>query len=228
MKHYFLISFICLALSFQGFTQNTGETELGSWYMYSGSHKLSKKWNLKSLMQVRTYETASDFNIFFAMAGGSYRLNKNLSTSVNYGFVKWDRTFQENDNPDTIEHRINESVGLSSKSGDFAFLNRVGLDHRFIDNTYNFETQHRIRYKFNVKHPITKTLYASVFDEVFYNLDQFHFQQNRLYGALGIKIAENYNFELGYMKWSFRTKSFNRLQIGISIRTDWTKKEARS
>ncbi|NNL15722.1 MAG: DUF2490 domain-containing protein [Flavobacteriaceae bacterium] len=228
MKNYLLISIIILGISFQGLSQNNGETELGSWYMYSGSHKLSNKWNLKSLMQVRTYETTSDFNIFFAMAGGSYRFNKNLSTSINYGFAKWDRSFLENDNPDTIEHRINESLGLSSRSGDFAFLNRIGLDHRFIDNFYNYETQHRIRYKLNVKHPISKTLYVSVFDEVFYNLDQFQFQQNRLYGALGIRIVENYNFELGYMKWSFKTRSYNRLQIGISIRTDWSKKEARS
>lgn len=228
MKNYFLLTLVCLSISFQGFTQNTGETELGSWYMYSGSHELSDKWKLKSLMQIRTYETISEFNIFFAMAGGSYRLNKNLSTSINYGYMKWDRSFEENDNPDTIEHRINESLGISSRSGDFSFLNRIGLDHRFIDNFYNFETQHRIRYKLNVKHPIGKNLYAKVFDEVFYNLNQFRFQQNRLCGALGIRIAENYNFELGYMKWSFKTRSYDRLQIGISVKTDWRKKESRS
>ena len=228
MNKYILLLFLCLCFSNTGFSQNNGETQLGSWYKYSGSHKLSDKWKLKSLMQLRTYETASQFNIFFAMAGGSYRLNKNLSTCIHYGFIKWDRTFQEDKNPDTIEHRINESVDLFSKSGDFMFLNRIGIDHRFIDNISNFETQHRIRYKFNIKHTLSKTLYATVFDEVFYNLEQFQFQQNRLCGALGISVADNYNFELGYMKWSFKTRSYNRLQIGISIKTDWTKKEAKS
>ena len=150
MKTYFLLTLICLGLSIEGFTQNNGENELGSWYKYSGSHKLSDNWKLKSLMQLRTYETASDFNIFFAMAGGSYKLTKNISTSINYGFVKWDRTFQEDDNPDTIEHRINESVDLLSQSGDFVFFNRIGLDHRFINNMSSYETQHRIRYKFNI------------------------------------------------------------------------------
>ena len=228
MKNYLLTAIVTLFIICNTFSQDTGEDKLGAWYMYSGSHKISDKWNLKSLMQLRTYESVSDFNMFFAMAGGSYKINKNLSGSLNYGFLKWDRSFEDTDNPDTIEHRINESLSLSNKASNFSFLNRLALDHRFIDNKSSYETQHRIRYKLGVKHPINKIFYISVYDEVFYNLDQFKFQQNRLYGALGVKLMKNFNLEFGYMKWSFKTRSFDRLQIGLSIKTDWTKNEVKS
>ena len=45
--------------------QETGEDKLGSWYMYSGSHKISNKISLKSAVQIRTYEPISNFNILF-------------------------------------------------------------------------------------------------------------------------------------------------------------------
>jgi len=228
VKNYLLTTIICFLFTFNCFTQETGEDKLGAWYMYSGTHKISEKLNLKSMIQVRTYETVSDFNIFFALAGGSYHVNNNLSANLNYGFLRWDRSFEDTDNPDTIEHRINESLSLSNKSGKFSFVNRLGLDHRFIDNKSSYETQHRVRYKFNLKHPISNGLYVSVFDEIFYNLERFKFQQNRLYGALGINLTNTCKFELGYMKWSFKSISFDRLQLGLSIKTDWRKKDSKS
>ena len=228
MKYKLFVFAISLLFFYKANSQETGENELGAWYMYSGTHQISENWSLKSVLQLRTYETTKNFNFLFFQGGGNYTLNKNISAGLNYGFLLWDRNFEDNDNPNTIEHRINEQIYLKNKSGKFSLTNRLSLDHRFIDNKTSYETQHRIRYRFHVKHPINKTLFISVFDEIMYNLDGFKFQQNRLYGAMGFKLSNNVNLELGYLKWSFKSRAFDRLQIGISIKTDWRKNETRS
>ena len=219
------ILFCALLLSFYNtIAQETGEKEVGAWYMYAGTHQVSEKWSIKTVMQLRTYEVTNNFNFLFFQGGGNYSLNKNISAGLNYGFLVWDRSFGDNDNPNTIEHRINEQIYLKNKSGKFSLVNRLSFDHRFIDNKSSYETQHRIRYRFHVKHPINETLFISVFDEIMYNLDGFKFQQNRLYGAMGFKLSDNINLELGYLKWSFKSRAFDRLQIGVSVKTDWRKK----
>ena len=204
--------------------QETGEDKLGSWYMYSGSHKISNKISLKSAVQIRTYEPISNFNIFFLSAGASYSINKNLSAGFNYAYQNWDRSFESNDDPNTNEHRFVETISLKSLVGKSSLSNRLRLENRFIDNSSSEETQHRLRYRFQAKFLLNKKLFLNFYDELFYNLKGFKFQQNRLYGALGIKAADNYSFQLGYMKHSFKTRAFDRLQFGIAIKTDWRKK----
>ncbi len=204
--------------------QETGEDNLGVWYMYSGSHKISNKISLKSTVQVRTYEPISNFNIFFLSTGASYSIDNNLSAGFNYAYQNWDKSFESNDNPNTNEHRFIEQISLKSLVGKTSLDNRLRLENRFMDNSSSKETQHRLRYRFQATFPLSKKLFLNFYDELFYNLKAFKFQQNRLYGALGIKAAENYSFQLGYMKHSFKTTAFDRLQIGMSIKTDWRKK----
>ncbi len=228
MKNYLITTIACLLITCNAFTQNTGESELGAWYMYSGSHKISENWSLKSIVQLRTYEVTQNFNFLFLQGGANYKLTDNLSAGINYGYLYWDRSFEDNDNPNTTEHRINEQIYLKHTAGKFSLIQRLSFDHRWIDNKTSYESQSRIRYRFHVKHPVNNTLFVSVFDEIMYNIDGFEFQQNRLYGAMGIKLSNNANLELGYLKWSFKTRSFDRLQIGISIKTDWRKKDSKS
>lgn len=208
--------------------QETGEDNLGVWYMYSGSHKISNKISLKSAVQVRTYEPISNFNIFFLSTGASYSIDNKLSAGFNYAYQNWDKSFESNDNPNTNEHRFIEEISLKSLVGKTSLDNRLRLENRFIDNGSSKETQHRLRYRFQATFLLSKKLFLNFYDELFYNLKGFKFQQNRLFGALGIKAAENYSFQLGYMKHSFKTTAFDRLQIGISIKTDWRKKNKKS
>ncbi len=204
--------------------QETGEDNLGSWYMYSGSHKISNKISLNSAVQIRTYEPISNFNIFFLSTGASYSINKNLSAAFNYAYQNWDKSFESNDVPNTNEHRIVETISLKNLVGKTSLSNRLRLENRFIDNNSSRETQHRLRYRFLANFPLNKKLFLNFYNELFYNLKGFKFQQNRLYGALGIKATDNYSFQLGYMKHSFKTRAFDRLQFGIAIKTDWRKK----
>ena len=77
----------------------------------------------------------------------------------------------------------------------------------------------------SVKLPISKNkdfpIFISLYDEIFLNLSNNPFDQNRLYGALGYQINYNTNIQLGYLKHhnavSTRIQNLNRLQIAVFL-----------
>ena len=73
--------------------------------------------------------------------------------------------------------------------------------------------------------PLSDTFFINVYDEIFLNLQNELFNQNRLYTAVGVKINKNSKVQLGYLKNNFSNASFDRLQLGISINTDFRKKK---
>lgn len=201
----------------------TGEEKLGTWYSINGSYKLSDRFSLKSDVEIRTYEAIENFNVVFLSLGASYKLKKNISAGGNYVYLILDNSFVDTDNPNTTEHRFNEQIGMTHTLNNFTLKQRLRVEHRFMDNTYDYEQQHRIRYRFLVKYPISNVVGFSISDELFYNLDQVVFQQNRLIGKLNLKLLKKQSVYIGFMKQHFTKISFNRLLLGLSIKTDWRK-----
>ena len=79
----------------------------------------------------------------------------------------------------------------------------------------------------SVRLPISKKkdfpIFISLYDEIFLNLSNNPFDQNRLYGALGYQINYNTNIQLGYLKHrnavSTGIQNLNRLQIAVFLNT---------
>jgi len=65
--------------------------------------------------------------------------------------------------------------------------------------------------------------FLNVYDEVFINLQEPIFGQNRLYGAIGYTIKDNFSIQLGYLKNHFTGRNFDRLQLGVIYNTDFRK-----
>ena len=70
-----------------------------------------------------------------------------------------------------------------------------------------------------------KTLFISIYDEIHFNLNEFDFQQNRVYAGLGGKLNKNINVLLGYARHSFKIKSFNRLSLQVNLKYDFRKEK---
>jgi len=214
----FLISGISVA-------QNTGENEWGAWYMYFGTNKISEKLSIHSEAQFRFYETTNNFNQLLLRTGLNYHINTDAIVTLGYGFISTDGTFEEF--PEEInskENRIFQQLILKNKVGEFRFEHRYRLEQRFIDFGETTDTQHRARYRLQVTLPLTNTFFVNVYDEVFLNLQDQVFGQNRLYAALGIHITENSSVQIGYLKNHFNSANFDRIQVGIFFNPDLSKK----
>jgi hypothetical protein len=217
---------LCFAilLSTIGLAQNTGEDEWGAWYMYFGTNKISEKLSIHSEAQLRLYETTANFNQLLLRTGLNYHINPEAIVTLGYGYIATDGTFEEFPNEiDSKENRIFQQLILKNKVGEFLFEHRYRLEQRFIDFGETTDTQHRARYRLQVTLPLTNTFFVNVYDEVFLNLQDEIFGQNRLYAAIGVRITENSSLQLGYLKNHFNRANFDRIQVGFFFNPDLSK-----
>ena len=201
--------------------QRPGEDDLGAWYMYFGTNKVSERFSIHTEAQFRYYETTSNFNQLLLRTGVNYHINPDAIATVGYGFINTDNTFGDFAfETDTNEHRIFEQFILKNKVWEFLFEHRYRLEQRFLDMGNGNVTKHRARYRFQVTLPLTDTFYFNFYDELFINLQDELFGQNRLYGALGANITENTSIQVGYMRNQFTNAVYDRLQVALFYNPD--------
>ena len=231
-----IITILTLMLTIGASAQETGEDTFGAWYMYFGTNKISDKLSIHTEAQFRYYETTGNFNQLLLRTGLNYHINENAIATLGYGYIDTDPTFEEIplqdasfDGNEILEHRIFEQLILKNKLWEFLIEHRYRLEQRFIDNksfrNNGKDTQHRARYRIQATLPLTDTFFLNFYDEIFINLQDNAFGQNRLYAALGIHITENSSVQLGYLKNHFNSGNFDRIQIGVFFNPDLRKKK---
>ncbi|WP_324026538.1 DUF2490 domain-containing protein [Maribacter sp. BPC-D8] len=210
---------------------STGEDDFGSWFMYFGTNKIADKWSIHTEAQFRYYEMASNFNQLLLRTGINYHINPDAIATLGYGFIETDPTFSEFDviggdalikNNSISEHRIFEQFILKNKVWEFNFEHRYRLEQRFVQNnaTGISNTLHRARYRIQMTLPLTDIFFLNFYDEIFINLQNDAFGQNRAYAALGVNVTEDLSMQVGYLKNHFSETNYDRLQIGVFYNTD--------
>ncbi len=209
--------------------QDTGEDKLGSWHMYFGTNRISEKLSIHTEAQLRYYEQAKNFNQLLLRTGLNYHINPDAIATIGYGYIETDPTFEESPKEANLsEHRIFEQFILKNKVWEFLFEHRYRLEQRFISQTNILSdpetdlsrTEHRARYRLQVTLPLTDIFFLNFYDEIFINLQNNAFDQNRLYAAMGVNVTENLSVQAGYLKNHFRTRDYDRLQVGVFYNPD--------
>lgn len=206
--------------------QDNGEDELGAWYMYFGTNRVSERWSIHSEAQFRFYDLASNFNQLLLRTGANYHISDRAIATLGYAYIWTDPTFE--DGPALLdriaEHRIFQQFLLYNQVGRFRFEHRYRLEQRFLDFDGPTDTQHRARYRLQVTYPLGDTYFLNAYDEVFINLQEPLFGQNRLYVALGARLSPALSLQAGYLLNSFTGADYHRLQLGVFFNPDLRKK----
>ncbi|WP_373519290.1 DUF2490 domain-containing protein [Pricia sp.] len=216
-----LFTFILLSSTIL-YAQETGENELGSWHMYFGTNTVSEELSLHTEAQLRYFENGKNFNQLLLRTGLNYHIDSNAIATLGYGYIATDDTFEKfSGEKNSLEHRIFEQFILKNEVGKLKFEHRYRLEQRFLDFGDRTDTQHRARYRLQVTLPLSKIFFLNFYDEIFVNLQNEVFGQNRLYAALGANITGNLSVQVGYLKNHFPTAHFDRLQIGVFYNPDF-------
>jgi len=233
-----VVYFLCLFHSLSLTAQETGVGDWGIWYMYFGTNKVAEKWSIHTEAQFRYYDTSGNFNQLLLRTGANYHINPNAIATLGYGYIDTDPSFMDEPIQDgsfagnqILEHRIFEQFILKNKVWEFLFEHRYRFEQRFLFNkglsTSSNElrdTQHRARYRLQMTLPLTDTFFLNFYDEVFLNLQDSVFGQNRLYAAIGVHLTTNSSIQFGYLKNHFPTANFDRFQVGFFFNPDLRKK----
>ncbi len=220
------ILFLAFCVSTNVMAQETGEDDFGFWGMYFGTNRVSDKFSIHTEAQFRFYEVGSNFNQLLLRTGVNYDISEKAMVTLGYGYISTDPTFTEPPGEENIvENRIYQQFVLRNSVGKFKFSHRYRIEQRFIDNPLTGKvTEHRARYFLRVTYPLGPLWFLTAYDEIFINLQEPLFGQNRLYGAVGYKASKNVSVQLGYLKNHFTGRNFDRLQLAIFWNTDLRKK----
>ncbi|MCS4300828.1 MULTISPECIES: DUF2490 domain-containing protein [unclassified Chryseobacterium] len=201
------------------------KSDLGAWYMYFGNNKISKKLNWHNEVQYRNFDAVGDLEQLLIRTGIGYDLTENNNNVLlGYGFIL-SQPYVNGDKKENIEHRIFQQYITKQKFGRFNLQHRYRLEERFLEDDFRM----RFRYMLGFNIPITqkemlpKTLYASVYNEIFLHFNSPVFDRNRVYGALGYVINKNMRIEAGYMNQIQENRNRGQIQIGFYNNIPFTK-----
>jgi len=200
------------------------EENLGSWWMYFGTHRFSEKYSLHYETQLRNYEIVSNFYQLLPRVGLNYHIDKNTSITAGYAWIPTQTSMGEGFDGDLVtENRIWQQFILKNKVGNINFRHRYRLEQRWIKLGEETKYKNRARYMLSLRLPISKNedspLFISLYDEIFLNISDTPFDQNRLFAALGYQINKQMNFQLGYLRHRSGGLDLNRIQLAVFLNT---------
>ena len=207
-------------LLFSSILSSQSKDEWGSWIMLYGDNEISKNLDIVTEFRLHHYEIFDVLDNQFYKIGLGYRITPEVS--VGAGYVH--HYSETRTSISTSENRPYEEIGLKRKIKKLSISNRYRLEHRWINNDGVTDFINRMRYRLQVTHPLGANFYIKVFDEVFLNLEQTIFNQNRLHGGIGYTFSPDFKVELGYVKNHFNTHMDDILRIGILFKTHLRKK----
>lgn len=216
--------FICFFYTIN-FTAQTAEDNLGSWWMYFGTHHLNDKYSIHYETQMRHYEVGDNFFQLLPRVGLNYKIDDNSMVTAGYAWIPTQPILGEGFDGDLVtENRIWQQFILRNKIKNIKFRHRYRLEQRWIKNPDNStKYRDRARYMLSVKIPLSKKedfpLFVFLYDEVFLHIDNSPLNQNRLYGAIGYQVNKNMNIQAGYLRHRNESQHLSRLQLAVFLNT---------
>ena len=219
---FYLICIVFISNNVKG--QNLEENELGNWLMYFGTHKISEKYSLHYETQLRNYEVISNFNQLLPRVGLNYHIDESSIVTAGYAFIPTQNEFDKGWGKEMVtENRIWEQFILRNSINRVKIRHRYRLEQRWVKAGDITTYKNRARYMLSVKLPISKNeespLFISLYDEIFLNISDNPFDQNRLFAALGYQVNKQMNIQLGYLRHRYGSIDLNRLQLALFLNT---------
>ena len=231
MKKTTFILIFSLLFTNTNFSQSNSilpDDYLGNWLMYFGTHHLNDKYSIHYETQLRNYELTNNFFQLLPRVGLNYKIDDNSMVTAGYAFIPTQTDFDEGwGNNMVTENRVWEQFILRNSIGSIKIRHRYRLEQRWVKNGNNTSYKNRARYMLSLKIPLSKKedfpLFLSVYDEIFINISDEPFNQNRLYTALGYQFNTKANVQLGYLKHHNTAagiiQNLNRLQLAVFLNT---------
>ena len=221
MNKVILLTVLLFWIALRSWGQNTSENYWGSWIMLYGTNKISNDFDVITEFRLHDYKVFKDLDNQFVRIGLNYRIDHGLAVTAGY-IHQYTETKSD---LSVSENRVYEEITLKNKFRNLSIAHRYRIEHRWINTLGNTDSFNRLRYRLQLSHPLYNKFYVMVFDEIFINLQESIFNQNRLQMGIGYAFGPSFKLELGYLKNHFSSTHYDLLRIGILFNSDLRKKQ---
>jgi hypothetical protein len=190
-----------MLFSVKGFSQSN---KMGTWGIATVvlPSNVDHRWGGYFETQARSDELA--FNRIFYnefKTGVSYAVNNNYVLLMGTGHYTTYDYANLSKGPTIRENRLWEQVTFTQFLSRIKFEHRYRVEQRWVNSNY----RNRFRYRLNAVVPINnqkmgaKTVFVSVFDEIFLNNKQPNFERNRFSASLGYQFTKSFTVQTGWL-----------------------------
>ena len=192
--------------------------------MYFGTHHINEKYSIHYEIQLRNFEVFGNFFQLLLRVGLNYKIDENSMITAGYAWIPTQPDMGDGWNDELVtENRIWQQFILKNKVNNIKFRHRYRLEQRWVKTASNTDYKNRARYMLSLSIPLSKKsefpLFVSIYDEIFLNISETPFDQNRLFGAIGFKVNKNMNIQAGYLRHRAGDQNLDRLQLAVFLNT---------
>jgi hypothetical protein len=201
-----------VAISTPLFSQTISDNNAHAWYMYFGDHPLGDHWGIHLEGQARRATYSTSWQQVLLRPAVNYKFTPNIMGTAGYAFAY---SYPYGEHPSAkrnfAENRYFEQLLVRNQFRKIAFQHRLRLEQRMVQvpapqRPLEDQWQFRQRFRYMLRGDIplpSKRFYLGLYDEFFINFGgnrgSRYLDQNRAYGALGIRLSSFEKFEIGYM-----------------------------
>lgn len=210
------------------FVSISQEDKVGNWIMYFGTNRISDDFSIHTEIQYRNHTiTPNNTEQWLLRAGLNYHFSEKAFITAGYAYIPSYVYDSEQKSPETEEHRIWQQFILNNKLGRVKLEHRYRIEERWVSEDFKMRLRYRLMLFIPLNKPIIEkgTLFLGVYDEIFINTEEFFFDRNRLYAALGYQIKKNISVQAGMMHQQLNTSGKWYLQFAIFFNTDLRRKK---
>ena len=198
MQKIVVVSLLVLALQ-SSYAQNAST---GGWDVLNIEYRHSERLFFYGELQARSGELADQFFYHEAKAGIGYTLPRKLSVMLavgDYRTYAGDGNFKD---LDIREFRMWQQLSFKTDLHPLSIEHRYRIEQRWRNGTF----RNRFRYRLSATIPINRktiiarTLYASVYDEVFFTNRAPYFERNRAFAGAGYQFSDLLAFQAGLLR----------------------------
>jgi hypothetical protein len=201
-----------LAALTPSFAQTITDNNANAWLMYFGDHAVSSRWGIHLEGQLRRSEMGLGWQQLLLRPGVNFQINRFASATAGYGFVN---AYPYGNYPSKVtlpEHRVFEQLWIKHPMGSIALQHRLRVEQRAVQiiapgdpAARTTQLRQRFRYMLRGDIPLSekRRFYLGLYDEFFLNFGgnrgPRYLDQNRAYGALGLRVSRFEKLEIGYL-----------------------------
>jgi hypothetical protein len=207
-----LLLFLLIPFSFYSQPADTG-----NWLIYFGNKKINEKLNWHHEVQYRNFNFLGDTEQLLLRTGVGYNLTENNNNiHLGYAFIYNEPYIGDTDTKTNFnEHRIYQQFITRQAFGRITMQHRYRFEQRFVQDDFRLRLRYflALNIALNQTQMTDKTVYLSLYNEIFLNTEQTFFDRNRLYGGIGYRFSPNIRTEIGLMNQSTISASRNQFNL---------------
>ncbi|MBK7885195.1 MAG: DUF2490 domain-containing protein [Chitinophagaceae bacterium] len=179
------------------------KNDLGNWFIYFGNQQINKKFNWHNEVQYRNFNFAGDLEQLLIRTAIGYNLTENNNNvQLGYAFIHSQPYTSGTDKKTFLnEHRIYQQFITRQNIGRAYIQHRYRIEERFSKDNFRMRGRYflSLNLPINNKTIIKNTVYASLYNEIFLNMEKPVFDRNRVYAGMGYAINNYLRLETGLM-----------------------------